>query len=147
MTHTREEHDHVICRKVELELGPSNSLHLQGPRRHYQVVSFTLRPPQSCGQESAMLSIIDTPWTKADPHLPTSCQLPWRSFPTYLYLTAMTIARTNPQKSHFLGIAPPAHLQNETVSSDGCQEVSNTTMANLRNLPLHSNCHYVCRRR
>lgn len=41
MTHTREEHDHVICRKVELELGPGNSLHLQEPRRHHQVVSFT----------------------------------------------------------------------------------------------------------
>ena len=26
----------MMCRKVELELGPSNSLHLQEPRRHHQ---------------------------------------------------------------------------------------------------------------
>ena len=40
MTETREEHDHVMCRKVELELGPSNSIHLQEPRQHHRVVSF-----------------------------------------------------------------------------------------------------------
>ena len=32
---TRQEHDHVMCRKVELELGSRNSSHLQEQRRHH----------------------------------------------------------------------------------------------------------------